>query len=367
MNLSGLAALPLPDLAALCGLTIQGNRGGGVGCGPCPACHEAVVSRNDRRAPVLLRHSPEALSGAWVCGACHRSGTRADLLCLATVGRGWSECSQEEQARALGRSAPTGASVALPAPARRYLTPEEWLLICERTRPARTDDGCCAWAERRGLPLTPEMRALPYEADQDLPFWSTSPTAPPLWLPGRGLRLLMPCTDASGLVRGARLRNTKADATPTWKERGLPGFSAVGLCYASEALRKRWAQGLGSERPVTVVEGGPDWLAALKAWGGKRSKPGSGREIVGFFSGSFSGRWMELLHADTMIVTQLDPVNERTGRRQGTEYGEAFVRRVPRARIVTMAQVYAAAGLPHAEKLDLASGEIVGRWPGWRW
>lgn len=361
MTLQDLASLPLPSLAAQAGLTTPGHRSGGLGCSPCPACKSDRVSRTDRRPPVLLRSEPQTLSGAWCCSACHRSGTRADLLALAILGRGWSECSREEQAQVLGRPAPAVQPVATPAPKARYLTPEEWRLLSERSWEARLDPGCCAWAERRGLRLTPDLRALPKEPDPDLPLWSapTERYPEPRWLPGAGYRLLLPTTDASGEVRGARLRNTMAAPRP--KELGLPGFSAVGLLYASSSLRARWARGERADRPCIVVEGKPDQLAAWQAWGRTH-------EVLGIMSGSLPGRrWPELLHESVTMVVQLDPVNERTGRRQAEEYWKALVKRIPRAQRVDMAQVYAAAGLPHAERLDLASREIVGRWPGWMW
>lgn len=358
MTLPDLQSLAPGDMAALCGLTVQGNRASGLGCGPCPACKSGQVSAHDRRAPVLIRTAPEAQAGAWTCGACHRSGTRADLLALAQTGRGWSECSREEQGRILGRPAPVAQPGAVPTQAPRYLDAETVRRIEERSWRALDDEGCMAWARRRGLRLTPDLRALPYEPDPELPFW-TSPTdrnPTPYWLPGVGFRLFLPTTDASGETRGGQLRNTKQDAQI--KERGMNGYSSVGLVYASLSLRALWAEGIPSPRPCLIVEGKPDQLAAWMAWGRTH-------EVIGIRSGSLPGkRWPELLHQDVRMIVQLDPVNQTTGRRQADDYWRALVRRVPRAQRVDMAAVYAAAGVAHAEKLDLASEPIRGRWPG---
>ena len=348
--------LPLSALAALCSLTIMGTHHQGLCASPCRLCNAERAHEGDRRGAVLLR-----TKGAWTCFGCSVSGSRLDLLTLAHAGVLWRDATREQRDHALGRPAPPVAVQAPIEAPRRYLTPDEARALHERSWEAREDDGCQAWAQRRELLLTPDLRALPKEPDPDLPWLWSKPTErypEPAWLPGMGYRLWMPTTDGSGLIKGGQLRNTRADCLPGMKERGAVGLTSSGLCYASRSLRTQWGDGMASARPVTIVEGGPDRLAAWMAWGRER-------EIIGIRSGSW-GEWCERLHPDTVMITHYD-ATDKQGRRQGDVYGEQLVKRAPHVRLVSVVRVYEAAGLVGGEGLDLSSPEIVGRWPQWRW
>lgn len=342
MTLPELDALSTADLAALVCAGYKRNGRSILGY-PCPVCG-ADKGRDGRGRLAILDHG-------FVCNANQCRGSRGDLLCYRAVGKPWADCTREERDRALGGTSTPPKSEPDRAPV--YLDGDMWAAILAASIPARQDGLCCEWASGRRLRLPAEARALVGAQDEALPLWSSSRDGRvPRWLPAMGQRLLLPMVDGRGVVRSARLRNIwPRDGAP--KEVALPGYSSVGLVYASAAMAMRWADGLVSDRPVVLVEGGPDRMAAGYAWGREC-------EIIGIVSGSCSGRpwarWLDMIGSDVIMVPQFDRPDAR-GKRAGDEYARKVRDAAPQVRIVPMAKVYGIMGLECVEGQDLAKME----------
>lgn len=351
MTLSDLDLAPPSAVAALAGLSPkpERERQGGLYVAPCPLCSRDSAhskgARPDRRGPVHIRDG-------WACYGCDEKGSRADLIALARLGKRWGACSAEERAELLNAPAPEPRKEA--AEVLDYLPAEVWERLVALSIPAHEDEGCRRWAERRRLRLAPDLLAIVGDPIEGVPLW----TAKGAWLPDFGARLLCPMADASGAIRGARLRSVLPE--PLLKEQALRGYTARGLVYAPWAVRRCWLAGEAYGGPVVLLEGKPDQLAGWAAWGKERA-------CLGFLEGSFGDpRWLarDRLSGDVVMVFQEDRPDAK-GRRKG----ETFARRARAVRedvrLVGVSEVWKEAGRDWEEGMDL--GDLAGEVPGWRW
>ncbi len=107
--------------------------------------------------------------------------------------------------------------------------------------------------------------------------------------------------------------------------------------------------------PVIVVEGKPDYLRAGMAWGRTHG-------IIGHFSGSFAGGWLQRLGSDVTYVHQVD-VPDRQGKRQSDAYVRQFAAGVPHGRLLPVSRLYEMAGVVWEEGRDL--DDLGVRVPSW--
>lgn len=350
MTLDDLDAAPLGVVVAMAGLEPkpERERQGGLYCSPCPCCgRESAHSkgaRPDRRGPVHLR-------GGWACYGCEERGSRGDLVALGRLGKRWAACSAEERAGLLDAPPPERVIRREEAPA--YLSAETWAALCSLSIPAWQDRACVRWAERRGLRLAPDLLAVVGDPVEGVPLWTEGGR----WLPDFGARLLCPMADASGAIRGARLRSVRPD--PIVKDQALRGLSARGLVYAPWRVRERWMAGEAYPGPVVLCEGKPDQLAAWAAWG---------RDVacLGFVEGSLSDpRWLgrDRLSGEVWAVYQEDKPDSK-----GKRKGEGYARRIEvireNVRLVGVSAVWKAAGRAWEEGMDL--GDLAGDLPEWK-
>ena len=346
MQVTDLLAADPRDVAALAGLRVTHQRQGGVYLAPCPLCgrESAHERQGDQRGPIHLRDG-------WHCYGCGESGGRLDLLALGRLGRRWAELTRAERDGLLGSEAPSRRSEPAPPPPGR-VPPELWAALVRACVPARRDAQCRAWAARRGLQLGGDLLAV-VAGPCDLPLWTRpDPPARPRWIPDLGLRLLCPIYDETGLPVGARLRQVGDGQR---KELGLPGFSSTGTCYASRQIREAWMRGEVPSCPVIVVEGKPDYLRAGMAWGRTHG-------IIGHFSGSFAGSWVQRLGPDVTYVHQVD-APDRQGRRQSDAYVAQFRHGCPHGKLLPVSRLYQAAGVAWEEGRDLDDlGAVVPSW-----
>lgn len=351
MLLTDLDALPPADLAGLLGLSVTRGRParGGVYVTPCPACgaERAWDRPEERRGAVVL-------SAGWYCWGCGAKGSRGDLCARVRFGRAWDALSREEVRAVLeglgGYSAAPGRSWTPEPP--RYLEAEIWARIVAASKPASSDGACRAWAEGRGLRLARSLLALPREPVEGLPLFDARGG----WLPARGYVLGLPLSDGTGRIVSLRLRSVTGAPL---KEVALPGYSSAGALYVPEAVRAAWAAGGVCPRPVVLVEGGPDWLAAAGAWW-------RDRDVLGYVSGSMSGSWLARLHPDTILIPQEDELSaEQVARGVKEAAGQRYARQIregaPWVREVGMRAVYRAAGVGWRMGGDLA--DLAGRLP----
>lgn len=309
---------------------------------PCPACgaERAHGGREERRGPVHIR-------SGWACWACGVKGSRCDLAARVRTGRPWAALDGRERRDVLDSlGGATAAPVAswTPPPA-RYLDGETWAAIMGASVPASMSRSCRAWAARRGLRLARSLLALPSSPVDGLPLVDGEGR----WLPAMGYELGLPMCDGTGRIVAMRLRNTRPDAR--LKEVALPGYSSIGCVYAPWRVREAWMAGAPCPRPVVLVEGGPDWLAAGGAWH-------RDRDVIGYVSGSMTGapwaRWLAQLHPDTILIPQVDRARRDGRTPAGQRYAQQIREAAPWVRMWPMEQVYSAAGRAWVLGRDLA-------------
>jgi hypothetical protein len=348
MLLTDLDQAAPDEVARLAGRSLSGRCARGVYAGPCPLCNAERAhtrkGRADKRAALLIRDQ-----GAVTCCSCEVSFSRADLLALSRYGRAWKALDAFERAACLDAPTPTRAPPVEPP---RWLSGEVWARLQALCRPARLDPACRAWAEGRGLILPADALAVVGDPVEDVPLWTSKGG----WLPDMGGRLILPCYGGDGLVHGARVRNIWRDAMI--KEQALRGYSATGLVYIPPLLQVEWAQGQQASRPCTIVEGGPDRMAAANAW--------RDRYVIGVYNGSWGQgqTWIRGLHPDTVFVHQEDAADKH-GHRKGQEYGVRLQLLAPFVRLVGVSAVWRAAGEAWVEGDDLAALAERAKVPAW--
>lgn len=349
MNLDELSAADPFAVATLAGLTPKPpqRKQAGLYVSPCPLCGATTAhSRNkggrpDQRGPVHIRDG-------FACYACPGRGSRADLIALARWRCRWSQTTPEQRAMVMDAPTPAPCPSDPPLP---YLSPETWERLAAACIPAHQDRDCVAWAERRRLPLAPDLLAIVGTPDEALPLWTSKGG----WLPDFGSKLLLPLSDHHGRIAGARVRSVRPD--PLIKEQALRGLSAQGLVYAPYSVRSYWQAGEPYPGPWTLLEGKPDQLAAWGAWGRERA-------CLGFLEGSFAkgAPWLARLSGEGVMVYQED-APDKHGRRKGVTFAERAALLRPGLRCVGVSAAYAAAGAPWSDGMDL--GDLAGRIPPW--
>ena len=349
MTLDDLSSAPPSAVAALAGMRVGTRCGQGVYAAPCPVCNAERAhtrkGRADKRLAVLIRSA-----GAVVCCACEASMSRLDLVTRSRFGRLWRDLSAEERAVCLDAPVPAPEP---PEPPPKRLDVETWgrlLSVCES---ASEDALCRLWAEGRGLRLPSVALAVTGEPREDVPLW----TSGGLWLPDLGARLLIPCYDGDGIVRGARVRNVSGGPI---KEQALRRYSCTGLVMIGAELRDEWMRGERASKPCVLVEGTPDRFAAGFAW--------RDRHVIGMMNGSWGKgcTWLrrERLHPETVFVHQEDAPDQH-GKRKGQEYAERVRLLAPWVRTVKVSRVWEVAGVPWVEGEDLADLARKSALPTW--
>lgn len=292
---------------------------------PCPACGAETRGSRDPRGPVGV--TADGLG--WRCLRCRAGGDAVSLAALVTTGT-TSPASWAPVLDRQGVGGPTtssnpnsstgigGGNVASRSPIRPPLA--EVRALWSASRPVSDDDAVSAWLVSRGLSpdhvdLWASARALP--PDATLPPWASIRRTS--WT-SSGHRLLLPLVDPTGGVVSLRARRiVTGDDYP--KEIAPAGYSTRGLVYADPLARgwlsgsaeaAAWVQRVG----LVVVEGGPDYLAAMQLWVSDADEEAPA--IVGIGSGAWTAAIAERVSSDTRVTVVL----------HGDEAGERYCERI---------------------------------------
>lgn len=270
----------------------------------------------DRTPSCSVRTGPDGT----ISIRCHGCSTTGDALSLVAVASGLDlrrdfRAVLRRAAELAGRAVddlddrPSRAPslprrVVAPASERTYPPAHELAALLAASVPVAEDGEASAMLRARGLDVeriddAGLARVLPIGAS--LPSWASYGRRP--WT-STGHRVVLPTVDASGVVRSVRAWRVPKAETP--KRLPPAGHRASGLVLADE-VALAMLRGTYAAKRVIVVEGEPDFLAAVLGWG----------HVLAAKIGIWSGSWSDDLAAripsgaDVAICADHDDAGER--------------------------------------------------------